>query len=272
MTTPTKRKYSPAWNLSRSLLKGAAVNFGLQAIGGNLRKDNIWQTLLVGVAGGFGDYFGGNTAMGAILGGGNAIINKSHFIGTTAKYALCGAAADVVLRVTEAKAAEEPDGWELAEDYHLPNGDLVPHSQRGNDAGCAQATLDSIAEYLGKKVKTEYYDKGYDFSDLAELNDIVAYDLKKQTVGKRQINNPQIVGNYLRRGFPVALTYNNDGIQHIVGVNRIVKERKVITGKNGVETEKNRWRVQVMNPVDGGSLVYIPISALESGLVSIVKP
>ncbi len=106
MTTLTKRKDSPAWNLGRSLLKSTAVNFGLQAIGGNLRKDNIWQTLLVGVAGGFGDYLGGNTAMGAILGGGNAIINKSNFVGTTAKYALCGAAADVVLRVAEAKAAE----------------------------------------------------------------------------------------------------------------------------------------------------------------------
>ena len=89
---------------------------------------------------------------------------------------------------------------------------------------------------------------------------------------KRQINNPKVVGNYLRSGFPVALTYNNDGVQHIVGLNRIVEERKVITDKNGVETEKNRWRLQVMNPVDGGSLVYIPISALESGLVSIVKP
>ena len=94
MTSLTKRQDSPAWNLGRSLLKGAAVNFGLQAIGGNLRKDNIWQTLLVGVAGGFGDYLGGNTAMGAILGGGNAIINKSHFVGISAvvgnKMAHCG--------------------------------------------------------------------------------------------------------------------------------------------------------------------------------------
>ena len=107
MITLTKRNDSLSRNLGRSLLKSTAVNFGLQALGGNLRKDNIWQTLLVGVAGGFGDYFGGNTAMGAILGGGNAIINKSHFVGTTAKYALCGAAADVVLRATEAKA-EKP--------------------------------------------------------------------------------------------------------------------------------------------------------------------
>ena len=120
MQTSTKRKYSPAWNLSRSLLKGAAVNFGLQAIGGNLRKDNIWQTLLVGVAGGFGDYFGGNTAMGAILGGGNAIINKSHFVGTTAKYALCGAAADMVLKVAKAKAAEP-------EDATIVNRTIDPH-------------------------------------------------------------------------------------------------------------------------------------------------
>ena len=50
-------------SLSRSLLKGTVVNLGLQLANRNLNKNNFWQTLLVGAAGGFGDYFGGNTAM-----------------------------------------------------------------------------------------------------------------------------------------------------------------------------------------------------------------
>ncbi|MBQ3688417.1 MAG: KilA-N domain-containing protein [Bacteroidales bacterium] len=47
-------------SLSRSLLKGTVVNLGLQLANRNLSKNNLWQTLLVGAAGGFGDYFGGN--------------------------------------------------------------------------------------------------------------------------------------------------------------------------------------------------------------------
>ena len=261
---------SPQRNFPLSLLKGAAVNIGLQALSRNLSKDNFWQTLLVGAAGGIGNYLGGNTAMGAVLGGGNAIINKSHFAGTTAKYAAWGAFADLVMKVAVAKA--EPEKWDLVEEYSLPNGDLKPHSQRGDREGCAQATLDSIAEYLGKKVVTAYYNIGYDFTDLAKENGIVAYDLAKKSVGDKKINIPLEVGNYLRMGFPAALTYNNDGIQHIVGVNKIEKERKMVTDKQGVVSEKIRWRVEVMNPVGDGIMDYIPISALENGLVSIVKP
>ena len=41
--------------LSRSLLKGTVLNLGLQLAKRNLSKNNFWQTLLVGAAGGFGD-------------------------------------------------------------------------------------------------------------------------------------------------------------------------------------------------------------------------
>jgi hypothetical protein len=39
-------------NFSRSLLKGTVVNLGLQLANRNLSKNNFWQTLLVGAAGG----------------------------------------------------------------------------------------------------------------------------------------------------------------------------------------------------------------------------
>ena len=91
-------------SLSRSLLKGTVVNLGLQLANRNLSKNNFWQTLLVGVAGGFGDYFGGNAAMGAIIGGGNALINNTKDAGTAVKYAAIGGAADLLLKVKDAKA------------------------------------------------------------------------------------------------------------------------------------------------------------------------
>ena len=110
MTNSTlKQNDSRERNLAKSLLKGAVVNVGIQVLGKNLNKDNFWQTLLVGAAGGFGDYFGGNVAMGAILGGGNALINKSNFLGTTAKYAALSFAADGALKIAEAKAEELPE-------------------------------------------------------------------------------------------------------------------------------------------------------------------
>ena len=91
-------------NFAKSVLKSAAVTLSVQALGKNLKKDNIGQTLLVIAAGGLGDYFGGNTAMGAILGGGNALINKTNFLGTATKYAAIGGAVDLLLNATEAKA------------------------------------------------------------------------------------------------------------------------------------------------------------------------
>ena len=42
-------------SLSRSLLKGTVVNLGLQLANRNLSKNNFWQTMLVGAAGGFVD-------------------------------------------------------------------------------------------------------------------------------------------------------------------------------------------------------------------------
>ena len=115
MTNSTlKQNDSRERNLAKSLLKGAVVNVGIQVLGKNLNKDNFWQTLLVGAAGGFGDYFGGNVAMGAILGGGNALINKSNFLGTTAKYAALSFAADSMLKIAEAKAEKlSNDKWKI---------------------------------------------------------------------------------------------------------------------------------------------------------------
>lgn len=99
--TETKEK-----SFSRSLLKGTVLNLGLQLANRNLNKNNVWQTLLVGAAGGVGDYFLGNAAMGAILGSGNALVNKTKDFETAAKYAAIGGAADLLLNVAEAKAEE----------------------------------------------------------------------------------------------------------------------------------------------------------------------
>lgn len=278
-------KNSVLQNIGISALKGAAINLGVQAVGRNLKKDNLLSTLAVGAVAGIADSFieskisnsngiASGAMTGLLLGGGNAIINKSSIGGTALKYAVITAVVEGVFNIARANAINFADdaNWTVVEDYHLPKGDLKPHSQKGNDAGCAQATLDSIAEYLGIKLTTSKYYVGSDFSLLAKENGLIAEDLIKQQVGTKHINISWSVGNYLRMGYPAALTYNDSGIQHIVGINRIIKEHFEKVKKDGSKIEKDRWRVQIMNPIDNGLLEYIPASILEYGLVTIVKP
>ena len=139
-------------SLSRSLLKGTVLNFGLQLANRNLSKNNFWQTLLVGAAGGFGDYFGGNAAMGAIIGGGNALINKTKDVGTAVKYAATGGTADLLLKVKDAKAEELPgkDKWIIEWDIQLPKGRLKRVVQEDYEYGCTQPSLQVIYNEVGQ--------------------------------------------------------------------------------------------------------------------------
>ncbi len=75
-------------------------------VGGILKKDNIFQTLLVGALGGAVENLSGNIVLSGILIGGNAIINKSNVPQTMFKYAALSAVAQGVKSIGEAKAAD----------------------------------------------------------------------------------------------------------------------------------------------------------------------
>lgn len=275
MTNSTlKQNDSRERNLAKSLFKSAVVNLGVQALGKNLNKDNFWQTLLVGAAGGFGDYFGGNVAMGAILGGGNALINKSNFLGTTAKYAALSFAADGALKIAEAKAEELPekDKWETVWDSKLPKGDLNFVAQANPRVGCTQAVLESIAMYLNKPIIFTEYNNGYDFYDYAaNKNKFTVKTIYNGTRAKTsELKSLETLceetGKYLQAGWPVAATYFNGEFYHTVGIMQITKKRKLTKG-----IYKYRYDIKMMNPADSGDK-YLPEYNFEKSVIRAVNP
>ena len=281
MNTLIKQNDSRQRNLPKSLLKGAVINLGVQALGKNLNKNNFWQSLLVGAAGGFGDYFGGNVAMGAVLGCGNALINKSNFLGTTAKYAALSFSADGVMKIAEAKAEEpfENKRWKIVLDYRLPGGDLPFYHQNDPSVGCTQETLNSIGEYLRVPIRIWDYpvdwdtnDKGYkngaDFELLAAANGLYTEIVPKyKQPNELSKHNPDIVGRNLIQNFPMAITYETNGnLPHTVGINRIVRLKNIVNPKKA-----DRYIIQVMDPLYSGKYQILPLEKFYYGKIVLVK-
>ena len=74
-----------------SLLKGAAANLAIQALGQNLNKKNFLPTLLVGALGGglsclSDDKYCSTLIATSIIGGGNALINKTSVPKSLARF------------------------------------------------------------------------------------------------------------------------------------------------------------------------------------------
>jgi hypothetical protein len=249
---------------------------GLQLANRSLNKNNFWQTLLVGAAGGFGDYFGGNAAMGAIIGGGNALINKTKDFSTAIKYAAIGGAADLLLKVKEAKAEEFPekDKWIIEWDVQLPKGRLKRVVQEDYEYGCTQATLKSIADYFGTKITNEGEKVGYDFADFAKKNGFhtitLSYGDYAEETNKIIYKNVDefytIIASYLQRGWPIAATYFNGYLNHTVGVWRIIKKRHT------QKKDKVRYDIKITDSAKIDYLTSLPSEMFERAIIRAVKP
>ena len=100
-------------NLPAAIIKGAAANLAIQAIGKNLNKKNLLPTLVVGALGGglsclSDDKYISTLIAASVFGGGNALANKSSFPKTMFKYALIGTAGRLMLNIPEAVANALP--------------------------------------------------------------------------------------------------------------------------------------------------------------------
>ena len=266
-------------SLSHSLLKGTVVNLGIQALNKNLNKNNFWQTLLVGATSGLGDYFGGNTAMSAMLGSGNALINDTKFLSTTAKYAAIGGAADLLLNVTKAKAENLPEKnrWQIRIDYHLPNGNLPFYHQTNPTFGCTQETLKSIGEYLRVPIfildypidwdNGNEYKNGADFMQLARANGLYVEDVEKKEIkGNKKYYTPDYVGNLLLKNYPLAITYQIGDTAHTVGINRIIRLKNIVNPQ-----KSDRYIIQVMDPLYKNEYKLLPLSTFKRGVIRLVS-
>ncbi|MEA4975895.1 MAG: RHS repeat-associated core domain-containing protein [Paludibacter sp.] len=153
--------------------------------------------------------------------------------------------------------------WETTADYSLPNGNLPIHEQSDMTVGCTQETLESIAEYKGQTINVADKSQGADFAQLAN-----EYGFNTKTIMPGTTNSEQIVGAQLHIGNPSAITYNNSGTMHTVGVNRIQMQQVPRIFGSGVRT---RIIIQVMDPLRN---TYQNLSTFlfRSGYIRVVVP
>ncbi len=153
--------------------------------------------------------------------------------------------------------------WETVSDYSLPKGNLPIHQQTNPEVGCTQEVLESIAEYKEQPINVVDKSQGADFNKLAK-----EYGFKTKTVMPGETNSEHIVGAQLKIGNPSAITYNNGGTMHTVGVNRIqIQQIPRILG-SGFRT---RMFIQVMDPLHN-TYQNLASSLFKNGYIRIVMP
>ena len=112
--------------LPASLIKGAAANLAIQALGKNLNKKTFLPTLLVGAVGGglsclSDDKYLSTLIAASVFGGGNALANKASFPRTMLKYAAIGTAGRLMLNIPAAVGKINGDWkteWQMCQ---IPN-------------------------------------------------------------------------------------------------------------------------------------------------------
>ncbi len=275
-----KPQISTFSNIGISALKGAAINLGVQAVGRNLRKDNLFSTLAVGAVAGMADSFieskisnsngiAGGAMTGLLLGGGNAIINKSSIGGTALKYAVIGTVTRLLLTIPDALASD--GDWKIEWSMQLPKGALKRIEQDENDWGCTQAVTKSIAKYLGRNITNAGSKIGYDFYVFAaEMNGFQVTTLSKGDLRHEQYNNLDhfymVVGDFLKRGWPIAATYFNGYYNHTVGVWRIIKKRHIS------KTDHIKYQIDITDPAKGDYQKRLSQYDFEHSIIRVVKP
>ena len=261
--------------LPASILKGAAANLAIQALGKNLNKKTFLPTLLVGAVGGglsclSDDKYLSTLIAASVFGGGNALANKASFPRTMLKYAAIGTAGRLMLNIPAAVGKINGD-WKTEWQMQLPNGALKRYEQEKPLWGCTQAVLKSIAKYFGKTIVSEGEDgSGYDFFELAVMNGFDVTTLSKGDLSTEPYNNIDhfylVVGGYLKRGWPIAATYFNGELQHTVGVWRISKKR------NTDKPESVRYQIDIIDPAQGDPSKVLSQYDFEHAVIRAVKP
>ena len=153
--------------------------------------------------------------------------------------------------------------WETTIDYSLPNGNLPIHQQANPEVGCTQETLESIAEYKGQPINIADKSQGADFAQLAN-----EYGFNTKTIMPGTTSSEHLAGTQLNLGNPSAITYNNGGTMHTVGLNRIQVQQVPRVLGSGFRT---RILIQVMNPLRS-TYQNLSTSLFRSGYIRVVVP
>jgi hypothetical protein len=217
---------------------------------------------------------GAGASSGFTTGFGNGLLDGQGFgqaLGQGGMYGLYGGLSGAALGGIGGGISALRDGrdfwggksWQTMADYSLPNRNLPIHQQTNPDVGCTQETLESISEYLERPVNVANMSQGEDFAQLAKQ-----YGFNTKTIMPGTTNSEQLVGAQLRIGNPSAITYNNSGTMHTVGINRIQIQQIARTIGSGFRT---RTIIQVMNPLYS-TYQNLSLSLFRSGYIRVVIP
>lgn len=268
-TDPTGEFAWMAFGLN--ILSGAIISGTTSQLSGG----NFWKGALIGgissAAGSLISY-GGIISRGATMAGINVCINGIYNTMNGEKFFYnCGSTAvsgfisgglegGLIASETGKNIWWGNEKWnKVLYDFRLPNGNLPIYTQPDPTVGCTQETLKSIGDYLCQPVTITSYTQGEDFAQLARQN---FFDVK------RIATNPFLVGAELQKGNPAAITYDNGGTMHTVGINRITITKYKMTSPDHF---KCKGIISVMDPLN---IHYQRLSfqSFNNGFVRVVKP
>jgi RHS repeat-associated protein len=152
------------------------------------------------------------------------------------------------------KAWDETIVYNLPETKSSPEGNLPIHMQDDPTVGCTQEVMESLVEYrFGTELRLDK-SAGADFR---LLGGELGYDVK------RNYNDVHRVGKEMLKGNPSAITYDNGGTMHTVGINKISVFQRVKLFGGGYRYKSN---IQVMNPLYK-TYRSLPYSSFRNGVV-----
>ena len=229
--------------------------------GGDTITDNgnytMSMTKHAGLGAGTGDL--GMIAFGTVSGGAGAALTGGNF--------WQGAVTGLVVSGLN-HAGHIIRTWQETRTYSLPatasspDGNLPIHQQADPAVGCTQEVLESIVEYKTGQVLNLDKSSGADFVELAGSDAVRSLNLNVS----RAYNNAHIIGTNMLNGNPSAITYDNGGVQHTVGINKITITQT--TSARGVISFQTT--IQVMNPLNS-TYQTLPMSSFNNGVIRTVK-
>ena len=134
----------------------------------------------------------------------------------------------------------------------------------GAVSGAVTFGIGTYAETIGNKFGTILElnkSNGADFVELSRTDAVSSFNIDVS----RSYNNANTVGNQMLNGNPSVITYDNGGVMHTVGINKVTITQT--TNSRGVISLQTT--IQVMNPLNS-TYQNLPLSSFNNGVIRTV--
>lgn len=165
-------------------------------------------------------------------------------------------------RAHKAQSTVRTKVYKLPATEFSPDGNLPIHQQVNPEIGCTQEVMEAVVEYKFGIILELDKSNGADFMQLSRSDAVSMLDIKVTDTA----NNAHIVGNKMLNGNPSAITYDNGGVMHTVGINKITITQT--TNSRGIISFQTI--IEVMNPLNS-SYQTLPLSSFNNGFIRTVN-